>query len=440
MNARSKYLIPLFAILFLLLLGIQGYFMYKTYQVKERDIYRSVNDGLDRFTDEPENTHALREIKDDSLQKIIIRYYNKEINKKDFVRLFTENKAPAGKKLSHYINERLKKDGYKISARIQYTSIIHLPDSTKLIDQPMVIFETREKVKTPKISSNSSWETSSTKRRDRDNEEVERRDTFFVRSQTAFEISNIKFLVFKELALLIICCIALLSGVFVLYISTIRNLITQQKQVEVLHTVVDNISHEFKTPIATLKIASKTLKKEWNPETLPLIDRQILLLESLMLQLHQHETEEESRYIQPEDWNFFIQDLAFTYPETDFSFENKVSRELPFHKNLMETIVKNLCENSVKYGSSGVNIDISSSADYLTIEISDNGLGMEHKELKNIFEKFYRIQTNNIHNSRGLGLGLYIVKKIITKYQGKIEVSSQLKTGTVFKIVIPYEN
>ena len=106
----------------------------------------------------------------------------------------------------------------------------------------------------------------------------------------------------------------------------------------------------------------------------------------------------------------------------------------------METIVKNLCENSVKYGSSGVNIDISSSADYLTIEISDNGLGMEHKELKNIFEKFYRIQTNNIHNSRGLGLGLYIVKKIITKYQGKIEVSSQLKTGTVFKIVIPYEN
>jgi two-component system phosphate regulon sensor histidine kinase PhoR len=88
---------------------------------------------------------------------------------------------------------------------------------------------------------------------------------------------------------LIICCIILLASVLLLYIFTLNNLIKQQKQVEVLHTVVDNISHEFKTPIATLKIASKTLKKGWNPDTLPLIDRQISRLESLMYQLHNDE-------------------------------------------------------------------------------------------------------------------------------------------------------
>ncbi len=89
-------------------------------------------------------------------------------------------------------------------------------------------------------------------------------DSFHVETQTEIEIGNIKSLVFREIILLIICCVILLASVLILYIFTIKNLIQQQKQVKVLHTVVDNISHEFKTPIATLKIASKTLKKGWN--------------------------------------------------------------------------------------------------------------------------------------------------------------------------------
>jgi two-component system phosphate regulon sensor histidine kinase PhoR len=203
---------------------------------------------------------------------------------------------------------------------------------------------------------------------------------------------------------------------------------------------VDNISHEFKTPIATLKIASKALNKEWNPEILPLIDRQIIRLESLMQQLHKDETEEEIIQIQPEDWNFFIQDLSFAYPHIDFEIKNQITQQLPFDKNLMETVIKNLCENSVKYGASSVKANIINQPHHIEIEISDNGQGMEKKELKNIFEKFYRIQSNNIHNSKGLGLGLYFVKKIIDQYAGRIEVSSQLQKGTTFTIRLPYEN
>ncbi|QPQ53701.1 hypothetical protein H3Z85_10505 [Chryseobacterium indologenes] len=261
MVSKNKFLISVFAALFLLLLGIQVYFMYKTYQVKERDIYRSVIDGLPAYTDTEESTQRAQETKDDALQKVIIQYYNKEISKKDFIKNFTDNRYAVRKRLSHYIDNRLQKDGYKISARIEYTSIIHLPDSTKLIDKPFIVFETKEKVKNPKIGNTSSWETTSSKKRDSDHKEIERRDTFYVKSQIDFEITNIKTIVFKELALLFFCCILLLSCVLLIYISTIKNLIKQQKQVEVLHTVVDNISHEFKTPIATLKIASKTLKK-----------------------------------------------------------------------------------------------------------------------------------------------------------------------------------
>lgn len=440
MIAKSKILIPVFAALFLLLLGIQVYFMYKTYQVKERDIYRSVNDGLTNYTDNLEDIQEAKERNDDSLQEIIIQYHNKEISKKDFLRYFIENRKSARERLIHYIHSRYQKDGYEISARIRYLSIVHLPDSSKVITEPIVIFETQDKLKNPRIASNGSWETSTTKRDDTETGQVEKKNTFLVKTQTDFEIRNIKSIVFKELTLLIICCIILLSGVLLLYIFTIRNLIQQQKQVEVLHNIVDNISHEFKTPIATLKIASKALKKEWNPETLPLIDRQISRLESLMFQLHKDEIPDDMTAIQPEDWNFFIQDLSVTYPTTDFKLENTVSQELPFDKNLMETVIKNLCENSVKYGASVITIHVRNGSQQLEFEVSDNGQGMETKELNNIFEKFYRIQNNNIHNSKGLGLGLYFVKKIITNYGGKIEVSSHLHTGSTFKILIPYEN
>jgi two-component system phosphate regulon sensor histidine kinase PhoR len=106
----------------------------------------------------------------------------------------------------------------------------------------------------------------------------------------------------------------------------------------------------------------------------------------------------------------------------------------------METVIKNLCENSVKYGASRIKIDLKTIQNKLEIMVSDDGNGIEQKELKNIFEKFYRIQSNNIHNSKGLGLGLFFVKKIIEKYNGKTDVSSVVKEGTTFKISIPYEH
>lgn len=411
--------------------------MYKTYLVKERDIYRTVHQGLTNYTDKLEVVSNAKKISlEDDLQRVFIKYHNKQISKKEFLGYFEENKKSSEDKISKYIDNHFKKEGYKIAAKIQYTSILSLPDKTPLIEKPVVLYETKNKLKKTGIASSGKWETSSTSTTDG---ELNKRDSFLVESITEFEILNIKTIVFKELILLFLCCFLLLASVLALFIFTVKNLIKQQKQVEVLHAVVDNISHEFKTPIATLKIASKALKKDWNPETLPLIDRQISRLENLMRQLHKDE-EGEIFLIKSEDYAFFVQDLAFTYPEITFDSEINVAKELPFDKSLLETIIKNLCENSVKYGASLVKVNITDLQESLIIEISDNGEGIEKKELKNIFEKFYRIQSNNIHNTKGLGLGLYFVKKIIDQYKGKIEVISQPKEGTLFKINLPYEN
>lgn len=439
MILKSKNLIWLFAVLFLLLLGIQGYFMYKTYQVKEREIYRDVHQRLTEYTDNLEDKGGMKRAKDDEIQAILIRFKNGKITHEEFLNLFDKNRVATEKEFSTYVDNQFKKEGYDVAVKIEYSSIVFNPTKTNLITQPIVIYETEKKVNKPGILNTGTWDTTS-KSTDGEDEKLIKNDSFSLRSTTGYEILNIKTVVFRELTFLFLCCFGLLASVLILYIFTIKNLIQQRKQIEVLHTIVDNISHEFKTPIATLKIASKTLKKNLTAETLPLIDRQIHRLESLLRQLHPEENTEESHLIQPEDWVFFVQDLAFTFPDHEFKPDIKVEKELPFDQNSMETLIKNLCENSVKYGASSTDVHIHDAGHELKLIISDNGEGIAKNEIKNIFEKFYRIQSNNIHNTKGLGLGLYFVQKIVSQYRGKIEVTSQTGEGTRFKITLPYEN
>ena len=274
MISKSKNLIVLFATLFLLLLGIQGYFMYKTYQVKEREIYNDVRKKLSNYTDDLENKGGMRKVHDDSIQAILIKFKNKEITRNEFLNLFDKNRIATEKEFSKFVDHQFKDEGYEVAVKIEYTSIVFNPSKTNLLTKPIVIYETEKKVKNAGILNTGTWETSSQSTDDKD-KSITKNDSFSLENTTGFEVLNIKTVVFRELTLLILCCIALLASVLILYIFTIKNLIKQQKQIEVLHTIVDNISHEFKTPIATLKIASKTLKKNFNQDTFPLIDRQI---------------------------------------------------------------------------------------------------------------------------------------------------------------------
>ena len=439
MISKNKNLVAIFSGLFLLLIGIQTYLLVKTYQLKEKEVYRTIHTGLTNITEELENHGGIKKISSDSLQDVFIKYNDKEITKQEFLNFFENNRKDNQKKFSNYVNQEFKKDGYQIAAKIEYSSIVSVPEKRSLIDQPIILYDTENKILDPKILNTGTWETASTNTPDKKTE-IAKRNIFLVKSETSYELLNIRTILFRELIVLFIACVALLAAVLLLYIFTIKNLIKQQKQVEVLHTIVDNISHEFKTPIATLKIATKTLTKDWNPKMLPLIERQVSRLEGLMSQLHNDDSAEEMVKIKPTDWDFIIQDLGFVYPKIQFILKNNISQELPFDKNLMETVLKNLCENSVKYGASIINVNLSQTERNLEVEVSDDGQGIEKKEFKNIFEKFYRIQSDNIHDTKGLGLGLYFVQKIIKKYDGAITVDSHLKEGTTFKINLPYEN
>ncbi len=169
------------------------------------------------------------------------------------------------------------------------------------------------------------------------------------------------------------------------------------------------------------------------------MERQISRLENLMHQL-QDNNDEENTEVYYDDWNNYIEDLQFANPKVEFVLHNTTPNTLPFNRTAMETLIKNLCENSAKYGATRVELDLRAIQNTLDIKITDNGNGIPKKEQQRIFEKFYRIQSDNIHNTKGLGLGLFLVKDIVNGYNGSIELVSETGKGTTFKIALPYEN
>jgi two-component system phosphate regulon sensor histidine kinase PhoR len=99
-------------------------------------------------------------------------------------------------------------------------------------------------------------------------------------------------------------------------------------------------------------------------------------------------------------------------------------------------VIYNLLDNAVKYceGNPTIIIKTSNERNGLKIEIIDNGIGIKKENQRDIFEKFYRVPTGNIHNVKGFGLGLYYVKLIMDAHQGKIEVKSNIGKGTSFTL------
>ena len=103
-------------------------------------------------------------------------------------------------------------------------------------------------------------------------------------------------------------------------------------------------------------------------------------------------------------------------------------------------MISNLIDNAIKYAgetSPEINVSIEKNEKRFILKISDNGIGMKTEELKNIFNKFYRAPTGNVHNVKGFGIGLSYVQLMVEKHGGSIKVNSQIGQGTQFTIVLP---
>ena len=215
---------------------------------------------------------------------------------------------------------------------------------------------------------------------------------------------------------------------------------------------VNNFTHEFKTPLAVIKIAADVLQQQniiEKPDKLKnyagIIHEQTAHLQSQVQRLLEIAyTDRSSLPLEKEKFDInlliagSINDLQplieqrYAVIKTNFTIKNLI---INADKSYLRLCLINLIENAIKYSTTPV-IEISTRVDATTlfIAVKDNGIGIAAEHQKKIFERFYRITDGELHISKGFGLGLNFVKKVIDTHHGKIEVLSELGSGSTFTI------
>ncbi len=334
--------------------------------------------------------------------------------------------------------------GYQIAYRIDLTHVILNSTQENMLKAPVTILETQQKVKHAQRVNSSEWEVeeSSSNKSDEPCKDCpeDYANHFTVKQEKYIEVLNFNSIAFRELFPLLAGSFLICTFILILYFITYKTIKKKEQEVLSLHNMVDNVSHEFKLPIATLKYGCNNLKQEYDSPTVALIQRQIDRLERLQNQLgvSSNANADELSFTKA-DFTQLIEDLKVRNSAINFQASwSLVENTIPFPQTELETILLNLLENGIKYGGTFITCSLYSKENKLYIEVSDNGIGIEKKEQVLIFRKFYRIIHNNVHNTLGLGIGLYQVKHLVDKHQGSIQLNSIVTKGTTFIIRIPY--
>lgn len=233
----------------------------------------------------------------------------------------------------------------------------------------------------------------------------------------------------------------IIAGAFYYLYQTIKN---QKEIAEIKEDLIGNITHEFKTPIATTLSAIEGIE-QFNPENNPektkrylgISKGQLLKLNLMVEKLLETATLGSEKFLlQKEDIDpipilrALVQKFQTLCPEKEIELvvPSKISSIHidPFH---FENTLSNLLDNALKYGGDEVRITIDQGTT-TRISIWDDGGNISEDQKEKVFEQFYRIPKGNLHDVKGFGIGLYYVKKIIEKHGGKIELESSTKSTT----------
>ena len=262
---------------------------------------------------------------------------------------------------------------------------------------------------------------------------IDEKDYYIVKSKSTFQLLNLDFLVFKKVIPLIIISLLIVVLIILLFRNSIRNVNRQEKKISQLHTTIDSIAHELNTPITTLKFA---IAQSSDTESKTLLERQIKRLENIVSSIHTYDSDDV--LINKKEVENYFSEIKKTFDRIHFKISIDFRDNKTLSKNDFQQMMNNLIDNSSKYGASQIDVSVKINQ-LIEIEVSDNGIGIPKEEKNHIFEKYYRITRDENLNVNGLGVGLFLVKKIVEKYKGNIEVHSK-KKGVSFKINMPNEN
>ena len=256
----------------------------------------------------------------------------------------------------------------------------------------------------------------------------------------------------------------LLSLLFALIILgafayTIRVILQQKKLSEMKNDFINNMTHEFKTPIATISLASDSITNASvinNPDKIKrfanIIRQENNRMHGQVEKVLQMALVERGRI----KLNFSNVNMHHVIDQAVSNMalqverrEGSISAQLDAIKcdmegdlNHISNVINNLLDNANKYSPEKPEITVSTRnvSNGIEVTVSDNGIGMSKEAKKRIFEKFYRVHTGNLHDVKGFGLGLAYVKAMVTAHNGSVEVKSELGKGSSFILFFPFKS
>jgi len=251
---------------------------------------------------------------------------------------------------------------------------------------------------------------------------------------------------------------ALLMTLLVVFIIIylLKTIFSQEKLSKIKNDFINNMSHELKTPLATIQFASANIELDEilkSPADIKTFTR-VIKQESSRMNEHIERillTERAQRgeinlmwdpvdlheVINSAIQNFTIKTENDIHLMTRYEAENAI---IQGDKTHLTGVFSNLIDNAIKYSSGTIDIAIATqnSTSGVEIQITDKGIGISRENTARIFDKFYRVNSGNIHNIKGFGLGLSYVKAIIEAHKGHIAVKSELGKGSTFMIFLPF--
>ena len=242
------------------------------------------------------------------------------------------------------------------------------------------------------------------------------------------------------------------------FLYTIILAFRQKKLTEMKNDFINNMTHEFKTPISTISLAAQMLNDDSvrkssmmmqhistviNDET-----KRLRFQVEKVLQMSMFDRQKATLKLQEIDANAAITNIVNTYKIKVEKYGGKITSSLEAEDSIINVdemhftnVIFNLLDNALKYRREDVPLELGVSTrdtgDRLEIVISDNGIGIKKEDQKKIFEKFYRVSTGNRHDVKGFGLGLAYVHKMIVELKGDIRVESEPNVGSKFIITLP---
>lgn len=242
-----------------------------------------------------------------------------------------------------------------------------------------------------------------------------------------------------------------------MFMITYRNLMEERRLSNLKTDFINNMTHELKTPLSTITVAGRTLempqiraKDEKILETAKLIGKQSVHLNQLInmiLEISMWERTQfqlDKRKVDVED---ILKDIVASFKSGGGNGAKIIEKynlagvTADIDVVYFTTLLNNLLSNAVKYSDKEPVIEVEgfSENNNILIKVSDNGIGINKLDQKHIFDKFYRATSGNIHKFKGLGLGLYYVRKIAEAHGGDVSVTSKPGRGSTFTVSIPGE-